>query len=60
MPEPSEPRTRVGLPLAGNPVEALLAHRNTVFLICLGFARHRGDAEDLAQETCPHALRRVP
>jgi RNA polymerase sigma-70 factor (ECF subfamily) len=46
--------------VAGSPVEALLAHRNTVFLICLGFARHRGDAEDLAQETYLHALRRVP
>jgi RNA polymerase sigma-70 factor (ECF subfamily) len=41
-------------------VEALLAHRKTVFLICLGFARNRGDAEDLAQETYLHALRRVP
>jgi RNA polymerase sigma-70 factor, ECF subfamily len=41
------------------PVEAFLAHRNTVFLICLGFARHRGDAEDLAQETYLRALRRV-
>jgi RNA polymerase sigma-70 factor (ECF subfamily) len=46
--------------VAGNPVEALLAYRSTVFLICLGFARHRGDAEDLAQETYLHALRRLP
>jgi RNA polymerase sigma-70 factor, ECF subfamily len=41
-------------------VEALLAHRKIVFLICLGFARRRGDAEDLAQETYLRALRRTP
>lgn len=32
-------------------LEAVLTHRRTVFLICLGFTRHRWDAEDLAQET---------
>jgi RNA polymerase sigma-70 factor (ECF subfamily) len=46
--------------VAGTPVEALLAHQQTVFLICLGFTKRRGDAEDLAQETFLRAVRRVP
>jgi RNA polymerase sigma-70 factor (ECF subfamily) len=59
--EESPGRTHATQPgVAGTPAEALLAYRKTVFLICLGFARHRGDAEDLAQETYLHALRRVP
>lgn len=32
-------------------VEALLEHRETVFLVCLGYTRRRSDAEELAQET---------
>jgi RNA polymerase sigma-70 factor (ECF subfamily) len=31
-------------------VEELLAYRETVFRICLGFSRHYDEAEDLAQE----------
>ncbi len=46
--------------VAPSPIEALLTHRATVFLICLGFVRRRGDAEELAQETYLRALRRVP
>jgi len=30
--------------------EALMAHKEKVFLICLGFSRNPADAEDLAQE----------
>jgi RNA polymerase sigma-70 factor (ECF subfamily) len=45
---------------AQSAVAALLAHQATVFLICLGFVRRRGDAEELAQETYLRALRRVP
>lgn len=46
--------------LASTTVEALLTHRETVFLICLGFVRRRGDAEELAQETYLRALRCIP
>ena len=30
--------------------EALMAHKEKVFLICLGFSRNPADAEDLTQE----------
>ncbi len=40
-------------------LDALLAHRRTVFLICLGFTRHRWDAEDLTQETYVRAQERL-
>ncbi len=40
-------------------LEAVLAHRRTVFLICLGFTRHRWDAEDLAQETYLRAQQKL-
>ena len=50
-----EPSEGAG-PLAA---EALLAHRETVFLVCLGFTRNRRDAEDLAQETYLRALRNL-
>jgi RNA polymerase sigma-70 factor (ECF subfamily) len=41
-------------------IEGLLDHRESVFLICLGFARNRWDAEELAQETYLRALRGCP
>lgn len=40
-------------------LETVLAHRRTVFLICLGFTRHRWDAEDLAQETWLRAQQKL-
>lgn len=54
----SAPAAQTSVP--ETPIEALLAHQETVFLICLGFTRRRGDAEELAQETYLRALRRVP
>ncbi len=57
-----EPGSAVSASSTGGPpslAAALLAHRITVFLICLGFVRRRGEAEDLAQETYLRALRRV-
>jgi RNA polymerase sigma-70 factor, ECF subfamily len=52
-------------PAAGTPAfldrerfgQDLLAHRESVFCLCLGFARNRNDAWDLAQETFARALR---
>jgi RNA polymerase sigma-70 factor (ECF subfamily) len=38
-------------------IEDLLAHQETVFLICLGFSRNYAEAEDLAQEAYLRACR---
>lgn len=40
-------------------LELLLAHRETVFLVCLGYLRNRWDAEDMAQETYLRAHSRL-
>lgn len=37
-------------------LEDLLAFRETVFLVCLGFTRRRAEAEDMTQETYLRAL----
>jgi RNA polymerase sigma-70 factor (ECF subfamily) len=39
------------------PFGALLAHKETVFRICLGYARNYADAEDLTQESYLRAYR---
>lgn len=39
--------------------EGLLAHKETVFRICLGYARNYSDAEDLAQESYLRAFRGI-
>lgn len=48
---------RTGTWCSEEDVEALLEHRATVFLVCLGFVRNRHDAEELAQETYLRAWR---
>jgi RNA polymerase sigma-70 factor (ECF subfamily) len=40
-------------------VEDLLAYRETVFLICLGFTHHYWDAQELAHETYVQAQERL-
>lgn len=40
-------------------LEALMAHQEKVFLICLGFSRNPVDAEDLTQEVYLKALRNI-
>jgi len=42
-----------------SPLEELLAHRETVFRLCLGFARNYAEAEDLAQEVFLKAMAAV-
>ena len=43
-------RTAVSNTSAGINLESLLAHRESVFGICLGFSRNYAEAEDLAQD----------
>ncbi len=66
LPQSSDAGPPVATPVAPPPatatatvLEALLEHRQTVFLICLGFTRHRWDAEDLTQETYVRAQERL-
>jgi RNA polymerase sigma-70 factor (ECF subfamily) len=40
-------------------LEELLAHKERVFLICLGFSRNTSDAEDLAQEVYLKAYKNI-
>jgi RNA polymerase sigma-70 factor (ECF subfamily) len=40
-------------------LEELLAHKERVFLICLGFSRNTADAEDLAQEVYLKAYKNI-
>lgn len=40
-------------------LEALMAHKDKVFLICLGFSRNPTDAEDLTQDVYLKALRNI-
>ncbi len=40
-------------------LEDLLAYRETVFLVCLGFTRRRSEAEDMTQETYLRALAKL-
>lgn len=40
-------------------LEALMAHQEKVFLICLGFSRNPADAEDLTQEVYLKALKNI-
>ena len=40
-------------------LEELLAHKERVFLICLGFTRNTSDAEDLAQEVYLKAYKNI-
>ncbi len=44
---------------AGKSFEDLLAHRETVFRICLGFCRDYAEAEDLAQDVYLKAYRNI-
>ncbi|RPI23741.1 MAG: RNA polymerase sigma factor [Acidobacteria bacterium] len=61
------PRTDTdpGRPTQGRPetacvtLEDLLVHRETVFLVCLGFMRRRSEAEDMTQETYLRALAKL-
>ena len=39
--------------------DSLLAHRDRIFLICLGFTRNHADAEELAQEVFLKALKKI-
>ena len=39
-------------------LDSLLAHRDRIFLICLGFTRNHADAEELAQEVFLKALKK--
>ena len=38
-------------------LDSLLAHRDSIFLICLGFTRNHADAEEMAQEVFLKALK---
>jgi len=38
---------------------SLLAHRDCIFLICLGFTRNHADAEEMVQEVFLKALRKI-
>jgi RNA polymerase sigma-70 factor (ECF subfamily) len=40
-------------------LEELMAHKERVFLICLGFSRNTADAEDLAQEVYLKAYKNI-
>jgi RNA polymerase sigma-70 factor (ECF subfamily) len=40
-------------------LKELMAHKERVFLICLGFARNTADAEDLAQEVYLKAYKNI-
>jgi RNA polymerase sigma-70 factor (ECF subfamily) len=40
-------------------LDSLLAHRDRIFLICLGFTRNHADAEELAQEVFLKALKKI-
>lgn len=58
---------REGMAAAGEEAAArewlraqLVAWRDSVFCLCLGFARNAADAQDLAQETFAKALARPP
>ena len=39
-------------------LDSLLAHRDSIFLICLGFTRNHADAEEMAQEVFLKALKK--
>ncbi len=41
-------------------IDRLLAHREMIFRICLGFSRNYAQAEDLTQETYLRACRNLP